>query len=108
MPKITPEQIAIIRKNSGVKTKRELAFIMGLSIATVGKFYLKTKPEPKVEKKKPFKEDFEYPDDDDDDEYVPIKRPKAVYDQSPSPYGIANDLMKIKLTKRCFFDTGKT
>lgn len=107
MPKtIPPEQIQMIRKNSGKKSIRELAFKMGLSIATVKRYYLEEKKEEVVEVKKPvFKDDWVYPDDDDEEEERErIARPAAEYTQSPSPYGIANQLMGIKLTKRCYFD----
>lgn len=104
MPKhITPEQIALIRKKSGVLTPKQLAFKMGLSVTTVKRYYKMSDKEEVTVNKRVYKEDFVYPDDDVDDFRKPIKRPAAVYDQSPSPYGIANKLLGIKLTTRCYF-----
>lgn len=102
--KVTPEQIALIRKNSGLKSKRYLAFSMGLSISTVSKYYAGEDPATTVFPRRAHKEDFVYPDALREHKKTSFKRPPAEYDQSPSPYGIANKLMGVKLTTRCYFN----
>jgi DNA-binding transcriptional regulator YhcF (GntR family) len=105
MPKhITSEQIALIRKKSDTLSPKELAFKMGLSVTTVKRYHKKAEKEVAVVSKR-VKDDFVYPDDEDDYTFrkKAFVRPLAVYDQSPSPYGIANKLLGIKLTTRCYF-----
>jgi hypothetical protein len=104
---ITPEQIALIRKKSDTLTPKQLAFKMGLSVTTVKRYHKKADKEVAVVSKR-VKDDFVYPEDEEDDykfKRKVFKRPPAIYDQSPSPYGLANKLLGIKLTTRCYFKT---